>query len=102
MRECKKDSIFLRHEWFRFCFKGLKKDIKPFILIVRDGKELLAVAPLMIYIDTIRKFPIKRIGFIEVPDTFIADLIIKEMKCEIVELLLDYLGKHKKGWDILS
>lgn len=97
-------SPFLTHDWFRCCSESYKKGRELCILTVRDGSDLLGVAPLWRYHDTIRGIQVRTIAFITTPDTPFADFIISEMRREeILIAILHYLYTNiGRSWDVLS
>lgn len=74
------------------------------VLVVRDGADIIGIAPLWRYQDYIRKIPLRKIGFISCPDTPFADFVIEdERRSEVLKVILEYLYHEKQNaWDILS
>lgn len=97
----KQDSIFFRHEWYQCCWAGINKDSMPWILLIRDGEELIGAAPLVKYTEKMRGFPVRKIGFLSTLDSFHADFIVRERKEEVMEEIIDYLLFRSGEWDIL-
>lgn len=66
-----------------------------FILLCYDREELLGIAPLMIFRDSYKGIPYKRLGFIEDPNAPSMDLIIRQGEEErVIHAFLDYLLHH--------
>ncbi len=97
-------SPFLTHDWFRCCLESYGKGRELSILTVRDSSDLLGIAPLWRYHDTVRGIRVRTIAFITTLDTPIADFVISETRREeILMAILQYLYTHRgRFWDMLS
>jgi len=95
------DSVFFRHEWFVCCWRRLEQNCDPWILIVRKQNAIIAVAPLVIRKITLRGLPARAVGFLENPDTPIADIIIRENEPIGLEGIIDALVKNGHRWDLM-
>jgi len=97
-------SPFLTHEWFRSCFAAYSHGKDVFTLAVRDGSNLIGIAPLWRQQHVFRKIPIRKIGFVSCPDTQVADFIVEDSRrSEVLMAFLEYMFHKRKGaWDMLT
>ncbi len=104
LEKSEKHSPFLTHEWFWCCLLAYSKNKELFILVLRNGTEVVGIAPLWLYKDVVRGVKVEKIGFVTCPDTPFVDFIVqKEKQRKIIKAILDYLYVTRKGlWDILT
>lgn len=104
LQETEEYSPFLTHDWFRCCIRAYGNQKLLFVLTVKDGANLVGIAPLWRYFDNIRGLKVRRIDFIIVPDTPYIDIIaLPQRRREILEAMLGYLKNERKGtWDVLT
>lgn len=104
LTECGAYSPFLSNSWFCSCLGSYGDGKERVILVVRDGVDVVGIAPLWRHHDKIRGIPIKRVEFITCPDTPFVDFILhRERREEILEVLLHYLfGVEKRNWEVLT
>jgi len=97
-------SPFLSHEWFQCCLSSFAHEKELFILTVRNGIELIGIAPLWRYSDDVRGIPVRKIGFITSPDTPSVDFVLhKEWQHGILQACLRYLYDERRAiWDVLT
>lgn len=101
LNEAGQESIFFQHEWFEFCWRRIEKEAKPWIWIARDGHRIIAIAPLMLQRARLRGLPIRKILFLENPDTPVADFVAGDERREGIEAILDGLIRHRRYWDLI-
>jgi CelD/BcsL family acetyltransferase involved in cellulose biosynthesis len=97
-------SPFLTYDWFRCCVVAHSRGKEMFTLAVKDGSNLIGIAPLWRQRDVFRKIPIRKIGFMSCPDTQMADFIVEDgRRSEVLMAFLDYMFHERKGaWDMLT
>jgi len=97
-------SPFLTYDWFRCCSAAYSRGKDMFILAIKDGSNLIGIAPLWRQQDVFRKIPIRQIGFMSCPDTQVADFIVEDGRhSEVLKAFLDYMfHKRKNAWDMLT
>ncbi len=100
LERCANENVFLTHEWFRCWWEAFSSGKNLFIILVKDANNIIAIAPLMISKGKHRCFSVKKLTFIKDDNAAHADFIIPERKKESISLIIDYLQKHKKLWDI--
>ena len=54
-------SPFLTHDWFQCCLEGFADGRNLFILVIKDGADMIGIAPLWRYRDTIRGIQVHKI-----------------------------------------
>lgn len=95
---------FLTHEWFQCCLAGYLDHKALAILVIRDGSEVLGIAPWWEYHDVVRGIRVRRLGFITTPDTPEVDFISQPgQRAIVLETILDHCFSLKKdAWDLLT
>lgn len=101
LEQSQNDVVFLRHEWFKSWWIGFGKDKELFILVVKDEKEIIGLAPLMIASSRYRGMWVKQISFMENDNTPQTDFILTERKKEAVGLIIECLQAHREKWDVI-
>lgn len=94
------DVVFLRHEWFRCWWETFGKNNQLFIISVKDGGELVGIAPLMISRDVFRGFPVRKLSFIKDDNSAHADFISLKGNEETIQAIVRYLKENKHLWDV--
>lgn len=98
-----KDNVFLRHEWFDAWWQAFGTGKSLFILLYYDDrKKLVGIAPFMLFRDTYKGLPYKRLGFIEDPNAPSMNFIVKQ-KCEervICGFMKFLLNTEQKQWHV--
>ena len=95
---------FLTHEWFQCCLAGYLGHKTLSILVIRDGSEVLGIAPWWQSHDVVRGIPVRRLEFITTPDTPEVDFISQPgQRTLVLETILDHCFSLRKGvWDLLT
>jgi CelD/BcsL family acetyltransferase involved in cellulose biosynthesis len=95
---------FLTHEWFQCCLAGYLGHKALSILVIRDGAEVLGIAPWWRYHDVVRGVPVRRLEFITTPDTPEVDFISQPgQRAIVLETILDHcFSRRKDAWDMLT
>jgi len=102
--------VFLTHQWIDTWWKAFGTGKSLFILLVHDGNELTAIAPLMIHEgdDILLGKPriaikARKIEFIANVHSNRADIILGNKPSESIEEIIKFLsGDCSNYWDIIS
>ncbi len=97
-----KVSTYLSFEWFKTAFEILDQDKRLFVLCVREGKKLVAIAPLLMTNTTILGIPFTRICFIDNPHTPNQGIIVSGLRQDVFKTLASYLKKATKFFTVLD
>src|SRR5215831_1351690 len=100
-RRAKLGSPFLSHQWFRACARSLFPHQELLLFALREGKELIGVAPLLRERVHVRGLPVEQIGFLENPLSPFADFLLLDPKLGL-NLILEHLFHVYTNWDILT
>lgn len=101
-------NVYLTYEWVSFWLKCfLDKSSSIFIIIVKNGNQPIAIAPLLIKRGNISLIPYQKIEFISMadypdsPTNLCAELdfIIPQANKEIIDLIIQELMKEK--WNFI-
>jgi CelD/BcsL family acetyltransferase involved in cellulose biosynthesis len=97
-------GFFSSHAWFSCCIHsfGAAKQLK--VLVLRDGSRVIAIAPLWRQSHVTRGVQVRKLSFIDVPDTHRTDFIVAiddrdRVMSGFVEFLLTAEGRD---WDLLE
>src|SRR5437867_7030779 len=115
LRASSSDCLFLTWEWLYTWWKHLAEERKLFLLLVRSGEELLAIAPLAVNSNTlVRLFPLRALEFLgtgSVGSDYL-DLIVRRGRERLaLDVLCDFLrgekfilklAQVKKGYSLAS
>lgn len=95
---------FLSYEWILCCIASYGGEKTPAVLAITDGSDLVGIAPLWRYEDTVRHIRCRKIGFITCPDTQLADFLLADNRREecLREIFQYLLGQMRSGWDLLT
>jgi CelD/BcsL family acetyltransferase involved in cellulose biosynthesis len=102
--------LYLTFEWMYCWWKCLGKTRKNlYVLVVRDGEDILGIAPFMEVKDTIAGLPTRKIEFISMmkyadhPSSCAGtlDLIIVRRTREVYEAVFTHLMTKKTHWNFL-
>lgn len=95
------DHPFLGHDWVRSWWECFGAGNELWLLTVRAGEDLIALAPLMRTRARVYGLPVSRLEFIANVHTPRCDFIIAERADEVYAAILDYLQAQDLRWDIL-
>jgi CelD/BcsL family acetyltransferase involved in cellulose biosynthesis len=91
-------SFFLSHAWFRCCWIGKSEEVRPFVVVVRDGPSVVGLAPFFTNNIKWRIFPVRSIGLMQNQDSPFADVILAaDRASETLRVILDTLGRSSKS-----
>jgi CelD/BcsL family acetyltransferase involved in cellulose biosynthesis len=92
---------FLRHEWLRTWWDSFGHDRGLNIMVVRAGRKILALAPLMLETARMHGVPVRRVQFLHNDHTPKADVIVTERADEAYEALWSAIVNARSKWDVL-
>lgn len=93
------DTIFLTFEYQRTWWRNLGGG-ELLILAVRDGGELVGIAPLFVAENQAGQRVLATVGCVEVSDYL--DLIVARGREDVYGALMDYLAGSELEWDVLD
>ena len=99
-RESGQLSPFLSYDWFWCCWHGVWPRHRPEILLVEDAEIPVAIIPLMQWRERLNGLPIRCLGFLEYPNTPMADLLTVAEHGLVLKTFLDYLSS-RSDWDMV-
>jgi hypothetical protein len=96
------DHPFMRHEWIRTWWDSFEHNGTLHIVVVREGKEPIAIAPLMFDRGRLFGFPFRRLRGIANVYTERFDIIVTRRAKEASEAVWKFLAAESSTWDILE
>jgi CelD/BcsL family acetyltransferase involved in cellulose biosynthesis len=94
------DNVFLTWEWLSIWWRHFREGRKPLVLLVKDEREILAIAPLMLSKYKLPGFgTIKKVEFLGVRHSDYNNFIIIKRVAECMRLIMDYLVDTITDWD---
>jgi CelD/BcsL family acetyltransferase involved in cellulose biosynthesis len=69
-------SLFLSHCWFRCCWVGKPEDVQPLVLVAREGRAIVGIAPFFVHTSPWRIFPLRTALLMQNQDSPFADCVI--------------------------
>jgi CelD/BcsL family acetyltransferase involved in cellulose biosynthesis len=103
--QSKTASCFTSHDWIRCCWDELRLANKMRVFVVRRGTEPMIIAPWMRSRGYQHKLPVKRLTFIEHPESQIADILCAdspEAKDGFKQLLTYLRRERSNDWQLLA
>lgn len=93
---------YLTYQWFKTAWECLDNDKELHIIIVKDEKEIIAIAPLLL--TRVQRFgiAINRLCFIRNANTPFQDFILTDRKEGSLALIINYLKENTHLWNILE
>jgi CelD/BcsL family acetyltransferase involved in cellulose biosynthesis len=93
---------FLRHEWLRSWWDGFGHGRTLNVMVVRAGRKIIALAPLMLESAKIHGIPLKRVQFLHNDHTPKADVVVTERPDEAFDAIWATLMRDRAKWDVLQ
>lgn len=93
---------FLRHEWLRTWWDAFGQDRLLNVMVVRAGRTIIALAPLMLETARMYGIPVRRVQFLHNDHTPKADVIVTERADEAYDALWTALLKARSRWDVMQ
>ena len=98
-------SYFLSYDWIRCCWEELRSANALRIFVVRCGTKPVMIAPWMISRGFQNRLPVKRLTFIDHPESQIADMIcVKEPEAQegFSSLIAHLRHERSDEWQLLA
>jgi CelD/BcsL family acetyltransferase involved in cellulose biosynthesis len=92
---------FLRHEWLKTWWDAFGHDRALNIMVVRLGRRIIGLAPLMLETARMNRVPVRRVQFLANDHTPKADVVVSERADEVFDALWSALLKARSKWDVL-
>lgn len=96
------DHPFMRHEWMRTWWDCFEHGAKLYILLVKEGDEPIAIAPLMLDRGRVYGCPLRRLRGIANVYTERFDFILARRPQEACRAIWKYLASKASQWDVLE
>ena len=93
---------FVTHEWISAWWDNFQPSGTPYILAVREGSRIVAIAPLMLEHGTMFGCSIRRLRGMGNVYSERFELLLGERPQESSEALWKYLAAHADRWDVLE
>ena len=93
---------FLRHEWLRTWWECFGGDARLHIVIVRSGRRILAIAPLMYDTTWMYGVPVRRVRLLQNDQTPRSDIVVTERTDECYRAIWHTLLHDSEPWDVLQ
>ena len=93
------DYIFLKYEWLYSWIKSYGEEKKQFIILIREGEEIISIAPLIIMSYKELGFTIRVLQFISSSNSDYLDFIILRDYEECVNMIFEFIQVHHTEWD---
>ena len=94
---------FLRHEWFRTWWECFGAGRQLHIVVVREGNQIAAIAPLMVERVRMYGLPLRKIDLIHNDHTPRADVIVAHRDAgRAYRAVWDALTTGRESWDLLQ
>jgi CelD/BcsL family acetyltransferase involved in cellulose biosynthesis len=93
---------FVTHEWISAWWDNFQHTGMPYILTVKDGSSITAIAHLMLDRGTMYGYPVRRLHGMANVYTERFELLLGERPYESAEALCAYLKSHADYWDVFE
>ncbi|HKA32344.1 MAG TPA: GNAT family N-acetyltransferase [Candidatus Binatia bacterium] len=102
VQEAKIDHPFLSHDWVRVWWRCFGAGHKLQILVVKAGDRPIAIAPLMVSVDRMYGFRMRKIGFIANVHTPRFDIIVADRPKDAYRAIWERLKEQADAWDAVE
>jgi len=96
------DYPFISHEWVRTWWESFDHGARLHILVVKEGQEPIAIAPLMMDRGRMYGYPVRRLRGIANVYTERFDFILTRRPKEACQAIWKYLAATSSRWDVLE
>lgn len=93
---------FLGHAWARVWWECFGAGRRLRVLLVREGTEVTALAPLLIEETRMCGLPVRRIGLLHNDHTPLCDVVLARRPAESCAAIWDHLAARRDEWDVLE
>ena len=91
----------LTYEWQMTYWKYFSKDSTLYVLVVKDGPEVIGIASMRVIRRRVLGVPVRELRFIADKELNYQDFIIGRDRPAVMQAIMDYLKAHHDQWDIL-
>lgn len=102
VRRAKAPHPFLLHEWFRTWWECFGINRRLHVIVVRAGREILAIAPLMMEQVHMYGFPVRKVDLLHNDHTPRADVIVSGSPHVAYDAIWEALRDASDQWDVLQ
>jgi len=95
------DHVCLTFEWFKAWWQSFGENKQLFVLRIKDGNEVIGMAPLMIERSSYRGIPVREMKFIENENSPKSDFIISKSPEKALDAIFEVFIEHKNIWDLI-
>ncbi|OFW39486.1 MAG: hypothetical protein A3J28_14350 [Acidobacteria bacterium RIFCSPLOWO2_12_FULL_60_22] len=96
------DHPFLSHDWILSWWESFGAGRQLNILLVKDGEDLIGIAPLMVSRRRMYGIPVRELGFIYNDHTPRFDFIVARDHASVYEAVWRHLLDRREEWDLLK
>jgi CelD/BcsL family acetyltransferase involved in cellulose biosynthesis len=93
---------FLSHEWVRTWWDAFGRNRRLHVVLVRDGGVLVGLAPLMVSMDRMYGFSMRRIEFLANDHVPRFDLVVAGGREDVYRVIWDHIAGLGAGWDVVQ
>ena len=93
---------YMTYEWFKTAWEYLDSDKELHIILVKDGEEIIAIAP---FLNSRKKFlgiSFNKLCFVRSANTPFQDFILTTKKQEAITAILNYLNEKSRQWNMIE
>ncbi len=101
LSRCAQRSVFMTPEWASAWWEHFGQGRQLWALVVRDGSEIVGLAPMMVSHERYGGLPVRTLGFLRNRHTSRADIVIPERRSEALRALAEYWRDRTRHWDVL-
>lgn len=101
LQRCPERNLFLSHEWACTWWQHFGQAASLWLLTVRYGTELVAIAPLCVRRERYGGLPARVLRFCNNKHTSRAAFIVADRHAEVYDALVAYWRTHADEWDVL-
>jgi len=102
LRKSNNHAPYLTYEWFTTAWQCLDSDKELHAIVVKDDGEIISIAPLLNSRKKILGISINKLCFIRNANTPFQDFILTTKEEESITLILEYLKKKSRLWNIIE
>lgn len=102
LQESRINNPFLSHEWLHTWWESFGENKELCVLMVKDGDEVLGLAPLMLSRRRFYGLPLRCLGFVYNSHTPRCDFIVARRADEVCRAIWNYIRAQKDRWRVLE
>ncbi|MFC1806932.1 GNAT family N-acetyltransferase [Candidatus Omnitrophota bacterium] len=93
---------YLTYGWLRSWWESYNVDHELLLLVVKSGKDIIAIAPMMISRTRYCGIPVRKVEFLATPRSDYSDMIVAENYSGVLDIVLKHILAKKDQWDIIE